>query len=235
MKVLLVASTTAEIKPFLDHMDKTWEKVSFTEYKKNNMTVFPLVTGNTQFFMTYAMCKFPGIEHIDKAINVGLAVSTTRILDIGETVNVGRDIFGDIGMEESDGNFLDMFDLKYLDSNRYPFFKAELFNEDITNPLKHRVVKSLSVNTFPGTFESIEKLNKKYHAEIVSTNGAAFAYTCRMLDVKYLQYRTIQRYLEPNTHPERDQDLAILELNKEIIKILEEIRFENRNLLNLFD
>ncbi|WP_235298924.1 nucleoside phosphorylase-I family protein [Portibacter marinus] len=228
MKILLVSSSGEEINPALEIMDETWERVSFSEYRNGNLQVFPLVVGYAGIFMPYALAKFNGIENIDYAVFAGLAAGTTRIVEVGQTVNVGRDIMGDVGIEESDRSFNDLFDLNLHERNRYPFFKGEIFNEDIINPLKHRVVKNISVNMIPGTFESIELLNKKYHAEIVTTNGAAFAYTCRMLDVNYLQYRTIYRYLEPTTIRNREKEYAIKNLNKEIIDLLAELDYLSR-------
>ena len=174
MKILLVASSTEEIQATLDFLDQNWEKISFSEYANKETRIFPLVTGYASIFMPYALAKFSDIKNIDFVVLAGLAASTTRIVELGETVNVGRDIFGDIGIEESNGEFEDMFDLKLHDKTRFPFFKGEIFNEEIINPLKQKVVKAISVNRIPGTFEAIEALNKKYHAEIVSTNGSCF-------------------------------------------------------------
>jgi hypothetical protein len=225
MRILLVASSTENIAPTLDHLEKTWERVSFSEYENGKMTIFPLVTGYASIFMPYALAKFSEIETIDYVVYAGLAAGTTRIVEIGQTVNVGRDILGDVGIEESDKEFKDMFDLKIHDRTRFPFFKGEIFNEDIINPLKQRVVKNISVNTIPGTFETIEALNKKYHAEIVTTNGAAFAYSCKMLDVKYLQLRTIYRYLEPTTIRNREREFAVRNLNIELLTLIEELSY----------
>ncbi|GLR15402.1 nucleoside phosphorylase-I family protein [Portibacter lacus] len=230
MRILIVSSSGEEINPTLEYMDENWEKISFSEYKKGNLTVFPLVTGYASIFMPYALAKFHGIEDIDYAIFAGLAAGTTRIVEIGQTVNVGRDILGDVGIEESDGTFKDLFKLKFHEPTRFPFFKGEIFNEDIINPLKLRVVKNISVNTIPGTFETIEEINKRYHAEIVTTNGAAFAYSCRMLDVKYLQLRTIYRYLEPTTIINREKEFAIRNLNKELMKLIEELNYLSRGI-----
>lgn len=221
MKILLVASSSLEIQPFLDHLEKEWERVSFSEYKRGEVHIYPLVAGHMPVFMTYAICKFANIKDIDRVILAGLGVATTRIFEIGQTVNVGRDIFGDVGIEESDGSFKDVFDIKMQDPNMYPFFKGQIFNEDIVNPLKYHVAKSITVNKFPGTFENIEAINKKYHAELITSNGGAFSYTCKMLDVKYLQIRTVYRYLEPSTIPNRDMDLAVNNLNAELIKLID--------------
>lgn len=225
MRILLVASSTENIAPSLDHLEKTWERVNFSEYQSGKTTIFPMVAGYASIFMPYALAKFNEIETIDYVVYAGLAAGTTRIVEIGQTVNVGRDILGDVGIEESDKEFKDLFDLKIHDRTRFPFFKGEIFNEDIINPLKQRVVKNISVNTIPGTFETIEALNKKYHAEIVTTNGAAFAYACKMLDAKYLQIRTIYRYLEPTTIRNREREFAVRNLNIEILSLIEELSY----------
>lgn len=233
MKILLVASSTKVLQPTLDHLDKEWEKISFSEYSKGEFTIFPLVTGFAPIFMPYALAKFSKMGEIDKVIYIGLAAATTRILEIGQTVNVGRDIIGDVGIEESDGKFQDMFNLKEHDPTKFPFFRGEIFNEDIINPLKLRVVKAISVNKIPGTFERIEELEKKYHAEIVTHNGAAFAYSCKMLDVEYLQLRTIYQYLEPTTIGNRDKEEAILKLNIEVLNLLKHLPLQKKNTISL--
>ena len=225
MRILLVSSSTENIAPTLEYLEKNWERDSFSEYSKGKTTVFPLVVGYASMFMPYALAKFSDIESIDYVIYAGLAAGTTRIVEIGQTVNVGRDILGDVGLEESEGTFKDIFDLKLHDRTRFPFFKGEIFNEDIINPLKQRVVKNISVNTIPGTFESIEALNKKYHAEIVTTNGAAFSYACKMLDVEYLQLRTVYRYLEPTTIRNREKEFALRNLNVAVMELIEELTY----------
>lgn len=187
-----------------------------------------MITGYAPTFVPYAISKFNGIKEIDYVIQAGLCAGTTRIVEIGQTVNVGRDIFGDIGIDGSDGKFQDMFDLNLHDKNRFPFFKGEIFNEEIINPLKQRVVKAISVNKIPGTFEGIEEINKKYHAEILVTDGAAMAYSCKMLDVDYLQIRTVYRYLEPTTIIDREKEFAIEELNKEVLKLLDHLSFTKK-------
>jgi hypothetical protein len=231
MKILLVSSTTETIQETLDKLDKSWEKISFSEYGKENARVFPLVSGYGPTFLTYALSRFKGIENIDYVIYAGIAAATTRILELGQTVNVGRDIFADMGIEESDGTFNDMFDLKFHPLIKYPFFKGEIFNEDIINPTKLRVVKSISVNKIPGTYEGIEELEKKYHADIISTNGAAFAYACRMLDVKYFQIRSVYRYLEPTTIRDREKEYALKNLNSQIWKLIDHLSYEKKEFL----
>lgn len=235
MKILLVADSQEELRPIIAKMDQSWEKVNPNEYKSEDLSVQFLIGGHTQFQMIFNLCNFKEIATFDRVINIGLAAGNTRILDIGQTVNIGRDIFGDIGLEESDGNFKDLFDLKLADSAKLPFFRAEIFNEDIINPLKYNVVKSISLNTIPGTFENIERLNKKYHADTISRTGAAFAFSCKMLNIKYLQLRTVYRYLEPSSYPYREKEMAIIKLGEDVFKFLDHISFEKKNLLNLFD
>ncbi len=229
MKILLVASVIETVQSTLNYLEKNWEKKGFAEYQKGEATIFILITGYAPVFMPYALLQFHEIKNIDTAIYGGLAAAETRVLDVGQTVNVGRDIFGDIGIQESDGKLYDMFDLKYHEKNKFPFFKGELFNEDIINPLKHQVVKGISLNTIPGTYESIEALNQKYHAEIITTNGAAFAYTCKMLDIKYYQMRTIYRHLELTTIRNREKDFAIENLNIELLKLIDHLSYQKKS------
>jgi futalosine hydrolase len=141
-------------------------------------------------------------------------------LDLGQIVNVHTELFGDFGKEESDGTLTDIHDLKLIDPNLHPFRKGKLINDKIINPLKYKVVNGMSMNKLLGATDSIEKMNYKYHADVESFEGIAYAYSCIMQQVSFMQIRVVSQFVEPMAGDSGDLELAIDNLNEALIRLV---------------
>lgn len=220
MNILVVSATSFEITPLFQFLDKNAEKLSFFEYKFKGNCIYPLVTGVGALNTSFALARYSDMEKIDLAINVGLAGSYHKSIALGTVVEVIADRFGDLGVEEVDGSFTDVFDLGLTKEDQFPYEKGWIKNTKTkfeSNTLK---MKGLTVNKVHGTQESIDKIMVKYIADVESMEGAGFFYACRMMDIAAHQFRAISNYVEPRNKENWQIETAIDNLNEHLIKLL---------------
>lgn len=220
MKILVVAPAQIEIAPLLSYLDKQFERINFFEYRRAEVQIFPFITGYGMMQSAYALGKLDTVKHMDFVLCTGLCAAVTRVLDLGQVVNVHTEIFGDFGKEEADGKLTDIHDLQLIDPNLHPFRKGKLINENLINPLKYKVVNGMSMNKLLGSMESIELMNYKYHADIESFEGIAYAYACIMQQVPFIQIRAVSQFVEPMASDSSDLELAIDNLNEALIRLI---------------
>lgn len=216
-KVYLFAATQFEILPALQHLEENFTKKSFSEYSKEGLSVFPVVTGIGSMLTSLAMSRTNKIIEADMLINVGVAGSYNSEIGIGTVVEVVEDRFADLGVEEADGSFTDVFEMELMQKDQFPFEKGLIKNEAQTN---YQRVSGVTVNKVNGTKASIDKIIKKYGPEIESMEGAAFLYTAKIMDIKALQLRAISNMVEPRNKDNWDLEKAIKSLNLALIGLL---------------
>lgn len=220
-KYLIVSATSFEIAPLLAYLDTHAEKESFFSYIWNEAHITPLVTGVGAMMTSYAMATYLKIGDIDLALNVGLAGSFRTNIDKGDVVNIKSDRFGDVGVEEADGSFTDIFDLELHDKNKFPFSNGEILNERVkVMPPNIPSVKGITVNTVHGTAKSIHLIKAKYNPDTESMEGAGFMYACNMLQIKGVQIRGISNFVEVRNKSNWEIELAINNVNAYIIDYL---------------
>lgn len=223
MKILLVASTTEEISNTLDYLEKNWEKKNFWEFTKEEHSITTLITGIGSVFASFAFSRMHNIDSFDYIVNPGITAAHSRIIDLNRVYLVKEEGFADIGLEEADGTFNNQHDLKWIDSNKYPFLKSKLKTKKLHNPTFLPTCSSITVNSIPGTYDNIEHFQKKYHVDMLSLDGGAIMYCCIMLDVELIQFCVATRYVEPWQKETGDVELALNQLNMRTIDLLNEL------------
>lgn len=216
-KVYLFAATEFEILPTIQHLETNFQKKSFFEYSKDGLSIFPVITGVGAMLTALAMSRTNKITEADLLINAGVAGSYNRELDLGAIVEVIEDRFADLGVENADGSFTDVYEMDLTNGSQYPFENGMIKNEGQTS---YQNVSAITVNKVHGTEQSIKKIEAKYHPEIESMEGAAFLYTAKIMDIKCLQIRAISNYVEPRNKDNWNLQLAIDSLNKALIGIM---------------
>ena len=225
MNILIISATTFEIAPLLQFLEKNAQKLSFFEYKLNGQTIYPLVTGVGAMKTAFAMSRYNGIEKTDVAINVGLAGAYYPSLDLGQVVEVVADRFGDLGVEENDGSFTDVYELGLTEENQFPYENGWIKNLKPKYETTLSQVRGITLNKVSGSAESIEKMKLKYAADIESMEGAGFLYACRMMDLHAHQFRAISNYVEPRNRENWHLEKAINNLNDHLIRLLNQSKF----------
>lgn len=220
-KVLIVAATTFEIQPFLDFLKHQSAQKYNPLFGQNGYEIDVTVTGvglaNTAFEMGKALTK----KSYDLAINVGVAGSFNRKILRGDVVEVLSEQYGDLGVEEADGSFTDMFEMGLIDGSQKPFYQNKLLNIKPLQLPHLKQVKGLTVQKVHGFTDSIEAILKKYKVDIETMEGAAFFQACMTEGVAFSQIRAISNYVEPRNRDNWKIDEAIENLNKTLIELFE--------------
>ncbi len=220
MKLLIVAGTRKEIEPLEEYLLQEDKKRKFC-----NHAIELMITGPGSTFTAYHLGKTLPADNWDLAINFGICGSFKSELQIGTTVNVQMDIFGDLGAED-DNDFLDLFKLKLLGLNDFPFengWISNWFKEEKKTLNDLHMVKGISVNTVSGNEHTISRIIKNYDPDIESMEGAAFFYCCRKQSVPCLQIRAVSNYVEKRDKSKWNNNVAIANLNDTAIKLIGEL------------
>jgi futalosine hydrolase len=220
--IIIVSATPFEIAPLKKHLDAQFKQDESGIYQKNELQVLPIVTGvgilATAFHLGHILSQIEPTL----VINVGIAGALDSNLEIGEVVHIASEQLGDLGVEESDGSFKDMFDLGLIASDQTPFINGQLYNPgaDAFDFLKK--VKGITVQKVHGAAKSIQSFREKYpNAQVESMEGAAVFYACLMKKTNFIQIRSISNRVEPRNRENWNLPLAIDNLNKVVIEILE--------------
>jgi futalosine hydrolase len=213
MNILIVAATVFEIAPLTAKLEADFEIVTKFHYRKSSKNIYILITGvgmtATAFALGRALAK-PGF--IDVAFNFGIAGAYNRNLNIGAVVHVAKDRFGDLGVEEANGSFTDLFELGLIEKDAAPFSDGQLVNPDDFDLIPS--VNGNTVNTVNGSTVSIEAITSKYEMDVETMEGAAFAFACLQTNTPFYQIRAISNYVEPRNRDNWNLPLAINNLNE---------------------
>ncbi len=225
MRILIVSATTLEIKPLLKHFTFIQRmSAHMNRYQYNKMEIDVLTTGVGMVPTAYLMGKVLATQNYDGALNLGIAGSFDRDLELGEVVHITHDQFPELGAEQGE-YFLSLIDLKLLEENYFPYKDGQLVNElpiksKTINDLK--TVRSITVNRVHTTNRSIEKIRKRCNPSTESMEGAAFFFSCFAEDIPCAQIRAVSNYVEQRDTDRWSIPQAIENLNMVIMKVLHE-------------
>ena len=214
MKILIVAATQSEIEPLFSVTSDELQVMSSTNSELNTQYSI-LVTGVGMVATAFALGRHLATHQYDLAINLGIAGSFDRSLDLGEVVEVTTDILAELGAED-DEDFLSIEQLGLGES----VFTASttlsgIFNQqhiDSSNLLlKHTT--GITVNTVHGNEQAIEKITNRLDVQVESMEGAAFFYACRKAGIPCIQIRAVSNYVEKRNRDGWQIGLAIKNLN----------------------
>lgn len=208
MRILIVASTDNEINPLIPFI-------------KENRNIDFLITGIGMVATAYDLAKKLNKTKYDFALNTGIAGSFNRDIRIGEVVNVISDRFSEMGAED-DKKFIPLFKMgiKTIENTEVLINKTVSNNKTI-NKLKK--VKGITVNTVHGNETSIKKISDTFKPDIETMEGAAFMYVCTKENLQYAQIRSVSNYVERRNKLNWNIPLALNNLNKTLIEIINEL------------
>lgn len=222
MHILIVAATPFEILPLTQHLQQRFECPSPGVYTRGELAVHTLVTGIGMVATAWSLGRYLGLAPApDLALNAGIAGAIDRGLAPGDVVQVVTESIADLGVEEADGRFVDLFELGLLDPLVFPFAKGLLHNPGAEQYNFLPKAKGLSVNRVHGAQASIDALRERYpDAQVESMEGAAFFYACLSANLPFLEIRSISNYVEPRNRETWQVPLAIENLNRVLLEML---------------
>jgi futalosine hydrolase len=225
-KVLIVAATQFEIQPFIHFLSTEMRQKQSIVFRNYEFDV--LITGvgmvNTALKLTKRLSQNP----YDMVLNAGVAGSfigdkSTKNPPIlrGAVVEVVSEQYGDLGVEEADGRFTDMFELGLIKPDEAPYKKGKLLNPKPLNLNALPKVSGLTVQKVHGFEPNIEAISKKYDCQIETMEGAAFFQTCLTEGVAFTQIRAISNFVESRNRDNWKMQEAIQNLNEVLIELFE--------------
>lgn len=225
MYIFIVSATSLEIEPMLKNFELIEKKESnLTFYKYRDFDIDVLITGIGMVATAYYLGKTLQSYQYDVAINAGIAGCFDKNIALGEVLNITSDSFSELGAENGE-YFLSLVDLKLIEEDSFPFSNLELINDSVlkSNVINQLIkVKGITVNTIHGNEENIAKIIKRFNPITESMEGAAFMYACKIQNLKHIQVRSVSNYVEKRNKESWNIPLAIKNLNKILIEILDE-------------
>lgn len=223
MNILLASSTAEEIQGTIDYLEKEWDKKSFWTYEKGEHTITTLVSGIGMMYTVYALCCQPEMNEIDLILNPGIGAALSRTIDLGRVYVVEHEGFGDIGLEESDGTFHDLHDLGWHKRSKRPFERGVIRPKKFLNPTYLPRATAITVNKIPGNFDAIEHFDRKFHADLVSLDGAGVFFVGSMFDKNVLSLKVATRYVEPWLKEVPHFEGSVAQLNMRTIDVIKNL------------
>ena len=223
MKILICAATPFEIAPLAEHLERSSKAYEDGLYKYGEHQIRVLITGIGMVSTTYLLTKYFAHFPVDLAVNAGIAGAYPNKFPIGEVVNVVSEQIGDLGAEQADGSFKDVFEMELEDGNKPPFT-----HNTLVHPLGKETTflpkaKGLTLNKVTGTTATANALAAKYDPDIESMEGAAFFQVCLEEQINFLQLRAISNIVEDRNKEKWNIPLAINNLNKVLIDLLQSL------------
>jgi len=224
MNILLVAATPFEIAPTISFLESEFRTVSDFVFQKSILSVQLVMTGVGAPATSWRLGRALAAGTVDWVINAGVAGAFDRSLEPGTVVQIASERFGDLGVEEADGRFTDLFELGLISLNQPPFVNGILNNPASGQAPFLPAVKGLTVNRVHGTAASIKAVLEKYpEVQIETMESAAVFYGCLLANVPFVGLRSISNYVEPRNRDAWELGLAIEQLNMVLIEMLRTI------------
>lgn len=219
MKLSLVSATLAEISPILHFLEKQAEKVAPFSYRFRGMQVQILITGVGLVSTTYSMTKYLQHQSPDLMIHAGIAGALTPDLKPGEVIQINKDQFADIGIEQADGSWESLFEANLAKPDEFPFGGGLLTNPDTGGFLPAH--EGLTIARTTGSNSTIQRLKENYpEADLETMESAAFFYVALQEKVKFLSIRSISNYVEERNKANWEMSKAVKSLNETLVEML---------------
>ena len=163
MKLLLVYATQLEVKGLRKqyNVELTPGKQTWS-FRVDNVLVDVLVTGVGMVNTAYQLGKLFNSNSYDVGLNIGLAGSFDRSIELGTIVNVTSECISELGVEDGD-NFLRLDQVSPQMAREMWESPSKLINEtsiESWSVKKLMEVNGITVNTVHGNEASIRKIEK---------------------------------------------------------------------------
>jgi len=215
MQILLCAATEFEINP-------TIEFISGKAFSNIEVVITGVGLPATTYQLTKKLVeKKPAI-----VVQAGIAGCLDNKLTLAQVVAVRSESIGDLGVEEN-GKFNSLFDMKFLEGNRFPWKNNRLWNEGKwISECGLSLVDAVTIHEITTSTKRMEYYRDNLGAQVESMEGAALHYVCLQENVPFLQIRSLSNFVG-----ERDKSKWLMkqsietlnaELQKKLIKLLDQ-------------
>ncbi|MCY7421302.1 MAG: futalosine hydrolase [Chitinophagaceae bacterium] len=226
MKIAVVAATPFELM----HIEKQARQLP--NFRDSVQVTFH-TTGVGILASTYQLTMLVKNLQPDIIIQAGIAGSFDVNLPIGNIVVVEKEYNGDVGVVENDA-FKDVFDMKLVEANEFPFEVKALVNPWLKNLnlLTFKEINGVTVNEITTSHDRITQLKQKYNCSIESMEGAALHYVCLQTNTPFMQVRAISNYVGERNKTKWNIKLALDQLAHSTASLIQLLADENRSIRN---
>ncbi len=216
MNCLVVAATVIEIKDFLE------------EYRNGkglpaNMETDVLITGIGLTAATHSLTRQLQIKRPDIIIQAGIGGCFDSTISLGSVLAIRQETIADQSVIES-GKLKTLFDLKLVPPNQYPYSNGWLVNNsEELKKVKLKKVRGISVNEITTSKQKIKFYKDMFEPVVESMEGAALHYVCLLEKIPFLQIRSVSNYVGERNKKNWNLKESIVNLNKELIRLLENL------------
>ena len=209
MNCLIVAATPIEITPFLGY------------FKSSNIkNIDILITGIGLTATTYSLMRQLRLKKPDVVLQAGVGGCFDTSIPLGQVVVVKQEAIADQSVIELN-QLKTLFDLKLVPQDQFPFKKGWLINNsEVLKKTTLKKVKGISVNEITTSKQKIKFYTETFNPVVESMEGAALHYVCLMEKIPFIQLRAVSNYIAERNKKNWNMKESILNLNKEIIKLL---------------
>lgn len=210
MRILLCSATPFEIQPTIDYLNQN--KIQDVEV---------LITGVGLTTATYSLTKKIISNRPHLVIQAGIAGSFDETIQLGETVAVQTEMFGDFGVME-EGSFKSVFDLRLINKDEKPWSNGTLVNKNdaLLSFTGLPVVNAVTVQEITTDEDRNRYYKNSLGAQVETMEGAALHYVALTENVHFLQLRSVSNFVGERNKKNWDIQKAIAGLNKELLQII---------------
>ena len=208
MQILLTAATANELELFINM----------------HANIDILITGVGTPATIYNLQKRLHKVDYDLVIQAGIAGAFSTALNLGETVLVKQDTFGDIGAEENN-TFSSFIGSNLINAQEFPYANGWLINASgIPKSSTLKSVKGITVNKVSDSILQKQQLIDVFDPQIESMEGAALHYVCLQEQIPFLQIRSISNHVGERDKTKWKIKEAIENLNQALTSIVKDLK-----------
>lgn len=226
MDVLIVAATPFEIAPLTHWLEKNAVRSEDGRYTMSSIRVELLISGVGPVVTAWTLGRRLATAPLpDWCLQTGVAGAFDPAFNLGDVVHVASERWGDVGVEEADGRFSDVFDMGLAEPNEPPYINGVLHNPGAAVYDFLPTARGLTVSRVHGAEASIEAIKSKYpDVGVESMEGGAFFFACLQSGVSFVEIRSISNRVEKRNRDAWDLTLAIDKLNEVVIGMIEALK-----------
>jgi futalosine hydrolase len=217
MRILVVAATSEEVGSLKSEVGSQKSEVGGDSGLKTPDFEL-LITGVGMVATAFSLGRHLATNNYDLVVNLGIAGSFDRNIQIGEVLEITADTLAELGAENDD-QFLSIEKLGFGESTYHPTTKiSNLYN--LFNTFNLKQATAITVNTVHGNDASIKIVADRLNPQLESMEGAAFFYVCQKMNAPSLQIRAVSNYVEKRNRDNWNIGLAIKNLNTFAVEFL---------------
>jgi len=224
MKVVIASATEKEVLLIKEAINPA--------YLDNNATfnVSFVETGVGLLASCFSLSKLIFESRPAIILQAGIAGAFDSKLILGDVVIVKEEILADTGVEEN-GVLQDLFDLKLLAVDFFPFTNKKLVNPAIKslNFLRLPEVTGITVNEITTRLSRIEQYKAKYGADLESMEGAALHYCGLQTSTSFIQVRAISNFIGERDKSKWKFKEALKNLSEVSLQYIDHLHKMNKN------